>query len=255
MEAPQFSLVANAIRPSLWPRFYNSLKNNKSSWEVVFCGPNPPPWEMPENFIYIKSDTKPSQRMEIAVRAAKGELISLTSDDINYSHADFAQNPVLDTIWGSYERHGMDPKLMFQPDTFEEYADGIQHMGNKHRFVFNDNTTPSMCTNGFVHRGFYLSSGGYDKNFIAGQANNDVVLRLYLLGARVLFDSRAQLYIHHKEAHAIQTSQGTGWDPKDRKYLESLWLRPDGRLSNVRLKPFEPFVDENILTINQGVVL
>lgn len=250
----QFSLVANAIRPSLWPRFCRSLQNNKSTYEVIFCGPHAPIEKMPDFFKYIKSDVKPSQRMEIAVREAKGELITLTSDDINYNHADFANNPVLDTIWSSYERHGMDPKLMFAPDTYEEYADGIQHMGAKHRFKFNDNATPPMCTNGFINRGFYLSSGGYDINFFCGQANNDVIMRLYTMGARCLFDSRAQLYIHHKEAHGIETSQGKGWDQIDRVYLESLWLK-NGKLSNKRLKEFEPFVDKDILTVNQGVVL
>ena len=104
----------------------------------------------------------------------------------------------------------------------------------------------------FINRNFYLSSGGYDKNFIAGQANNDVILRLYTLGARVLFDSRAQLYIHHNEAHALGTSQGTGWDERDRAYLESLWIK-NGRLNNKRAKEFEPFEDKDIQTVNQGV--
>lgn len=250
-----FSLCANAIRPQFWTRFCNSLQNNKAMYEVIFCGPHAPLEKMPSFFKYIKSDVKPSQRMEIAVREAKGELITLTSDDINYNHADFGGNPVLDTIWSSYERHGMDPKIMFQPDTFEEYNDGVMRGGNSHRFKFNDNSTPSMCCNGFINRGFYLSSGGYDINFMCGQANNDVIMRLYLLGARVLFDARAQLYIHHREAHQIETSQGKGWDQIDRTYLESCWIGTNGKLSNKRLKTFEPFRDENLLTVNQGVVL
>jgi hypothetical protein len=248
----QFSLVANAIRPQLWKRFCDSLMNNKSTFEVIFVGPHEPICQLPSFFKFIKSDVKPSQRMEIAVRNATGEIISLTSDDANYNHADFANNPVLDTIWSSYERHGMDSKLMFQPDTFEEYNDGIQRMGSKHRFIFGNALTPLMCTNGFITREFYSSSGGYDKNFIAGQGNNDVILRLYCLGGRVLFDSRAQIYFHHAEAHGIETSQGRGWDERDRAYLESLWMK-NGKLLNKRLKEFEPFSDEDIQTINQGV--
>lgn len=251
---PQFSLVANAIRPQLWKRFCNSLSNNKSSYEVIFCGPHEPIEKLPSFFKFIKSDVKPSQRMEIAVREAKGELISLTSDDINYNHADLGGIPVLDTIWNSYERHGMDPKIAFQPDTHEEYNDKVMHGGSNHRFIFGDVMTPLMCTNGFINRDFYMSSGGYSTGFIAGQANNDVILRLYLRGLRVLFDSRAQLYIHHREAHEIITSQNKGWDETDRKYLEACWLTERGKLSNVRMRPFIPFVDDDILTINQGVM-
>lgn len=249
----QISLVANAIRPQLWKRFCNSLTLNKCSFEVIFVGPNPPTDKLPEFFRYVDSDVKPSQRMEIAVREAKGELISLTSDDINYNHADLNCPKALDVAWASYVRHGKDPKIMFQPDTYEEYHDGVMRGGDSHRFIFRNKNTPLMRTNGFTNREFYMSLGGYDKNFIAGQADNDCVLRAYQAGASVLFDSNVQLYIHHNEAHRISTSQGTGWDERDRKYLEKCWINSDGMLSSTRLSVFEPFVGKDILTINQGI--
>ena len=249
----QFSMVANAIRPRLWKRFCDSLSLNKASYEVIFVGPNAPVDNMPKNFTWIKSDVKPSQRMEIAVREAKGEIISLTSDDINYNHADLNCPRILDIIWESYLRHGKDPKIMFQPDTYEEYNDKVMRGGNNHRFIFGNKDTPLMRTNGFTHREFYMSLGGYDRNFIAGQADCDVVLRAYQQGAKCLFDSNAQLYIHHKEAHVECTSQGKGWDERDRKYLEGCWVGSNGILSSSRKMAFEPFDDNNILTVNQGV--
>ena len=87
MSKVKYSMIATAIRSEHYRRVYDSLNyNNNTSFEVVFCGHVPPKEEMPSNFRYIYTEVRnPVQCLEIAARAAVGEYLIWTVDDVVYS--------------------------------------------------------------------------------------------------------------------------------------------------------------------------
>ena len=54
-------------------------------FEVVFCGPNIPNFELPRNFKFIYSTVKPAQCLEIALRQFLGEYVIHINDDFLFS--------------------------------------------------------------------------------------------------------------------------------------------------------------------------
>ena len=85
MTAPIISLYGTAKHISIWMETYNSLLFNDVPFEVVFAGPVEPNFDLPGNLKFIKTNVKPAQCSEIALRNTKGKFIVHTADDIIYS--------------------------------------------------------------------------------------------------------------------------------------------------------------------------
>lgn len=251
----QISLCAAAARPKYWDRFYASLSKNTVSYEVIFVGPNPPMHSMPDNFKYIKSNVKPAQAYEIAIRNATGDLIGPTADDADYNHPQANCPNALDIIWNVYEfsqREFNDKKTILSQRSIEDY--GIENQSitwDKHRFFFGDLNSPLMAPLGFMNREFYHQLGGYDKNFICGQHVNDMVMRVTEAGGRVKRVPQSVVYMHHQECHGKHYIFSTGLE-HDRQFLERCWVVDKNIVGYKRLRSVEPFSDHNITTINQG---
>ena len=81
------SLVASAVRTTVWQPFWDSLKGNNINYEVIFVGNRAPNFPLPENFRHIYANVKPAQCYEIGFRAARGEVIAWTADDADYGRA------------------------------------------------------------------------------------------------------------------------------------------------------------------------
>ena len=81
---PIISLYASGARPENWMRLYDSVKYNSCEFEIVFVGPNIPKIQLPKQFNYIQSFTKPVQCAEIAARNAKGEYLLHCVDDLTF---------------------------------------------------------------------------------------------------------------------------------------------------------------------------
>ena len=64
-EKPFISLFGSSCRPQNWKGLYESIGNNKVNFEIVFAGPNDPDFELPNNFKFIKSYTKPMKCRDI----------------------------------------------------------------------------------------------------------------------------------------------------------------------------------------------
>ncbi len=257
---PKISLCAAAARPIYWERFYNSLIKNTTEFEIVFVGPNPPPHNLPDNFKYIYSEVKPAQAYEIALRQATGEIVGWTADDANYDHPDLNCPRALDLIWNRYAAFQVDYKDNKTILAMCPHEDSSAQWPN-HHFFYAIKETPRMAPFGFINREWFNALGGYDRNFICGQSENDVVMRGLQDGGRVEVVEESVLYVHHGECH---TTDGyvfrKGYD-SDRKFLEECWVkegygtydvRAPYTLSTTRLRPLEPFSDENILVENQG---
>lgn len=245
MSNPAISLVASAVRPEFWYRVYNSLLQNKTSFEIIFVGPRPCQNVMPENFIYIPANVKPAQCYEIGLRAAQGEIVGWTADDANYNHSSLNCPHALDIVYQRYINSG-DPKLILAMSTYE---DG-NNVSECHRFFFNQQETPRMAPFGFMNREWMRELGGYDRNFVCGQSENDLVMRALADGGRVELLQDAKVYVHHGECHGDYPFR-SGYDG-DREFLESCWLVNDRKVSPIRVKTFMPFTDYELRTVNQG---
>lgn len=243
---PQISLFASAARPKDWDRFYNSLKTNQCLWEVVFVGPHLPldVSRLPSNFIYMKSDCKPAQCYEAAARLTSGELIGWTADDAEYLPG------ALDAIWEAYLKFGK--KTILAQRTIEDSplsGPDNKDISENHRLIYGNVNTPRMAPLGFMNRDWYMELGGYDRNFISGQSENDLVMRALSDGGSVELVNESRIFLRHKE-HYVNYTFLKGYE-QGRSYLERCWLK-DGKALTSRALPFEPYSDEDILMVNQG---
>ena len=235
----KISVCCSAIYVFRWLDCYNSLKDNKLEWELIFVGPNTPPFELPSNFKYIYSTTKPAQCYEIAFRQAQGELIHWTADDSLYPPS------ALDNIYNLYQTINNE-KVVIAFRTIEDNRD----ITDWHRFRGRDITAPRMAPFGVMSRKLFHELGGYDKRFICGQSENDVVMRVYEIGGTVKV-SNIPIYVHHAKVHYAGTVFRSDYYFHDRLILESMWVK-DRIIQTKRLEPVQSFSDEDILTVTQG---
>ncbi len=235
MEQPKISLCASAIRVAFWKQFYDSCTGNKIPFEVIFVGSVKPNWELPENFKYIYSPVKPSQCYEIAFREAKGELIAWTTDDSTYNKH---HNNNLDIVYEFYKKFA-DEKVVIAMRPIEDDRDVYKH----HHLFGGWYHTPYMAPFGVVNRELLMKLGGYDKQFICGQAENDVVMRFIEIGGRVELCMEGYVAVHHVAVHRGARGQFRKWYPQDRRRLEDCWVAQGyGAMGPARSKVYEPTI-------------
>ena len=250
---PQISLFASAARPQFWPRLYKSLEGNKVSFELCFVGPKHSTFTLPSNFKWKLSFVKPSQCYQAASQMCSGELIGWMADDCNYNHPTQQCSNSLDLIWEAYQRlieERKDKKSILSQKTFEDYGPYNKVPWENHHFFYANKNTPRMAPLGFINREYFNKLGGYDRNFVCGQSENDIVMRVLEDGGRVIDIPESKVYLAHRECHGLYNFRKgyTG----DRKFLESCWMVDGRTVSKKRLRPFEPFVSNDLLTVNQG---
>lgn len=257
------SLFMSASRPKWWKRMYESLQGNKCKWEIVACGPNPPTYNLPENFRYYKCDFKPTQCYMAAALWTNGRIIGWTADDAVYD------SKSLDWIVSAYTRVGK--KNILTQLTIENKKDVTE----EHYFFRNCPKTPMMAPMAFMDRQWFFNLGGYDRNFIAGQAENSIVMDAIHDGGKVKIVPVSKVYLNHEEVHGgiinkikyklgAQTFRKGYWH--DRRYLEECYVKEGfgtynektlehGNItdsSQGRLLAHQPYNYENILTVPQG---
>lgn len=260
------SLFMSAARPKFWKRMYKSLMGNKCSWEIVAIGPNEPDFELPINFRYYKCNFKPTQCYAAAAYFSTGELIGWTADDAVYD------NKSLDCIWNKYtnyiETFKCESKKIFIQKTIENGKDVTE----EHYLFRHCKDTPRMAPMAFMNREWFNRIGGYDRNFVSGQAENDIVMRAFQDGGEIYKYAYSKAYLNHEEVHGGfinkvkyhlgKNSFRTGYE-NDRRYLEECWIKEGfgtydektlkhGIVSPTRLLSHQPFNYENILTVAQG---
>lgn len=256
---PKISLCAAAARPRFWKRFYDSLAGNKVEVEVIFVGPNRPDFELPANFVFAQSNVKPCQAYSHAINIARGELIGWTADDVIYNGPIAACPNALDLIWEAYmrakEEYG-DNKTILSQVTIEDYGmrwnrQRALNFWRSHHFFNGNMTTPMMAPIGFISKEFFNQLGGYDRSFVCGQSENDICMRAYEVGGRVLGVEDSIVEIKHREAHMTDRynfSKGYG---QDRTFLQACWTE-NGKMVTKRRIPVQPFDQATILGSNQG---
>jgi len=260
----KISLVASAIRPQVWKSFFDSLKGNHYPIEVVFVGDVRPDFELPPFVNYIYATVKPSQCYEIGFRAAKGELVGWTADDAVYNHVN---NNNLDILYDFYKSFN-NRNIVVGQRPIEDNRDVF-----KNHYLFGKHPeTPYMLPFGFMDKELFHELGGYDKRFVCGQAENDMVMRVFEKGNALCTSAylcmNSYVWVDHTNIHDWQHTVKKGfrhWYPLDREILENAWVKEGygyfnktkhaGTISKTRLLPVESYEDTpDITTVTQGVL-
>lgn len=231
------SVIFYSLRTSLLAGIADCLKSNKTNYEVITAGPAP--GENLQGFRHISTLVKPAQCYEICFRQARGETILWTTEYALYSSGS------LDKAFQYWQSFG-NYRIVIALKTLENNRD----LTEMHRFFHGKPECPQMAPYGLMSREFLLDLGGYDKRFIGGQSENDLVMRVYEAGGDVVICPDAEVMIDHNTAH-VSASVFADSHRHDRDVLESLWVH-DGCLSKNRLKPFEKFNSNSIKEKNQG---
>lgn len=235
---PDISLFGSACRPQNWMDLYRSIGDNDVEFELVFVGPNPPDYELPKNFRFIRSDVKPTQCIEIACRNTTADLVMNMSDDLT-----FQVSRPLDRLYETYKAYNNE-KLLF---SCRISTNGVDQSHSAHRFYISDLSSPVMPLCALMSKKLYSDLGGIDSNFIAVMWDCDIAMRAYALGGEVIL-SDVILDEDTIKSPSLLWGKFCG---HDRVLLESLWTT-NGKIHLNRKKPVKPFSDENILTASQG---
>ena len=261
--AVKISIVAPTIRPHLWKELYDSCLQNTLEWEIVFVGPGDWNYMVPgPNFRYIQSPTKPAQCYEIGFRAAQGELLHWSTDDCTYAPQ------ALDNVYKYYKELDTEKQII----AIRPNEDGREI--TNHTFK-GGNTTP-MAPFGVMSTRLFHELGGYDKQFICGQSENDVVMRVFEIGGVYRYCPSSMVLVCHNKGHGGTSVFRGGVDDKpgfygeDRKVLEPLWITDAGMkiltgvkasddlvnwadfMRKTRSRPVDRFDDKDLQTVTQG---
>ena len=235
---PVISVIASAIRPHLWQELYNSLNNSsETSFEIVFVGNAKPEFDLPSNFHYIYSETKPSQCFEIAARNTNGEYLLVVGDDLLFS------KKFLDILLANYLQYN-DKKYVFAPLLCRGWK---PKKGNIY-FKKKDKKTPEVGMVTFIHRDTWFEFGGIDRNFTGSYWDHDMKARILVNGGQCILVRDCLC----NEGNNPTNLRDIGVGERDSQLLYKYWLLPSGYLSPERMAKFEPFEDKDILTVTQG---
>ncbi len=244
------SLIASSVRPKLYNAFLKSLKGTSVEHEVIFVGNLTPndyrEFETQYGLKYIRtSNIKPAQCYEIARRHAKGEVIVWVADDCEF------KGGILTKAY-NYWKLKKNNKLILSLQTKEADAHrGRMHLVpmKVHSFRGGDATTPLMAPLGLMSRQYLEDLAGLDVRFVAGQYENDIVMRAYMDGGSVeIFgDADVNIEIDHFNKHGGPRPFETGYK-HDREILEGIW----GARGEKSIVDFQPYVGKNLLTKSQS---
>ena len=245
---PIFSLIAPAKRTKLWLAYYETLKPNDVSFEVIFIGPNKPTFNLPENFKFVFSEVKPQQCLEAASRLARGEYLMPSGDDIVYSeHAldklyEVMQGAVNDLAIGSliYKKH--------------KEKNGVN------RFISDDPNSPLMPYMGGIYKkSVWRNLGGLDNRFVSSHGETEMTLRIIAHGGFVVYAEDAFLDEIVKGGASLWQTYGRKFD---RPLIMRLWTRGWGlkkwgiyrKYSKHRRDDVRSYKDAGILDRSQGFI-
>ncbi len=246
------SIIAPAHRPHYWKELYSSImKDLKLNVEFIFVGDKKPSFQLP-HFTYIYSTVKPVQCVEIAFRRAKGEVIHWTSDASMYSPS------ALQKAYNLYKSIGSYKSLI----EFRNYEGKKNKETLSQHILFN--RTPiakkypsimdkkyKMMPYGLISNQLLKEIGILDNRFIAGQWDNDLIMRAYAVGAKMYLCGNARVYTIYERHDGEWNLRGPMLDFESH-LLKELWVDKNYRITLKRNSSLRPFIDKDILTKSQG---
>jgi hypothetical protein len=239
-EKIEVSIIATAHRPKNWETVFKSIVTNLN-FEVVFVGPNalPKNVNLPENFRFIKSKVKPTQCVEMAIRASRGKFLLLIADDLVFE-TQFAVDELVDS-W--YQL-----KNPYSISSCKYKLHGISQSETDLRYFAGDLSTPLLPIGALMLKSSVVEVGGIDLGFTGVFYDIDLVMRLYEKGGELHVTGA---FVDEKIGlKRGSTLCGDYWK-SDREYLNSLWTQ-NGKVVGNRLRQVSKFKDTSIESKTQG---
>jgi hypothetical protein len=268
MSQPVVSVIVATKKPELWPDFCQNFSSNKIPFEIIFVGPNSPTFKLPENVIFIKTNVKPTQCVEVAFRQSEGEFIFQVVDDFVFTDG------VIDILYENFLKANND-KNVFSPR--HQKSSGTLKPDSRCLMAPKQLNSPliALC-GGFIKKETWNELGGLDSHFITSLSVRDLFLRGYGIGGKLIYCDNISGYElpkgkKQKKLNPIKRL----WSLTDKydqpEFLkawvrkiksgeecpsESIWCYYNKSkkliLSKKRLRSVIPFSDKNLLTVSQG---
>ena len=251
------SIIGPCHRPHYWMELYNSIRKSTHNIEFIFVTDKKPDFKLPDNFRYIYSTVKPAQCVEIAIREARGEVIHWTSDPTTY------RNISIDMGYNMYKKAN-NYKTMIRFRNFEgskvnlKTRETTQYHNFLHRTQYSrdhpeiyDSKVYPMMPYGMMSRKLIEEVGRLDRRFVAGQWDNDLVMRAYAIGATMIDNPLAIAYTS-TEKHDGEWHLRGPMHYYESDLLIKLWVK-NYHITLERQMPLEPFEDKDLLTVSQGI--
>ena len=255
METPTMSFVMPSIRPDMWMSAYNYLEKTNVPFELIVCTPSyiPANISYPSNIIFIRTNVKLVQCYQIGFLKAKGEFISLMSDDTEVSP--YAYDEAVD-IYRKSNNYKTIVSLIFSTKI------GGNFVSQMHTLLFPDasNGIQLPTAMGVMSRQYFIEMGGHDINFM--QEDLDLYVRCIINGSPIIICDEGSAYEDrgdgkHDHHDASRTLSWTN----DYYLARELWAGNNNindwknNLGNIkRIRPHEPFNSDapDFLTKSQG---
>ena len=244
------SVIAVAHRIQHWLECYESYIT-KLNFEVIFVTDRAPNFTLPDNFRYIMTNVKPAQCGQIAFDEAKGEVVLLTSDDIIFNSYAF------DRAYEIYKKHDYKTMVGFRvwegwgslgETTDFHYLFHRTKYGEEHPELIKN--SPKMLAMGLMSKQLLNEIGRIDNRFVCGQWENDLVMRAYAIGGKIVMSEWSKSYNDTNKHHGEGNYRGE-IHKYETELLAKLWVK-DNKFSKERLEPVQEISPNNILVYSQG---
>lgn len=188
VQSTKLTVFQPAYRVERWQHYINSIKESctRYNYEVVFCGPNKPTFDLPDNVKFIFDEGSPARCANIACLASTGNLVLLGSDDatfypneldnlLDFWHLNKKDNFVMPIKYGEANT------LMAEEYWYMHFHPPLRLPGIPY--------SSRVFLNFLSTKDFWVDVGGYDcTNFnTCNWGGHDITLRLYNLNTEMLY--------------------------------------------------------------------
>tara|TARA_A100001015_G_C15028400_1_gene731797 strand:+ start:769 stop:1578 length:810 start_codon:yes stop_codon:yes gene_type:complete len=218
---------------------YNNINQNDIDFEMVFVGPNHPDFALPENFIFIYSEVKPTQCVEIAIRESTGSLVVIIADDII-----FLGNRPLEKLVAQYNKLNNYKSIL----SCRLKQDNIPFDIKYHRFNFHDLNSPLLPCVGVMSKKLLKEIGSIDNRFIASMHDVDLYMRAIKLGSKIEF---SEIFVNENKKEKSEGSNTGAEFFVDTIFSKKLWVKNEKGVYD-RIFPVIGFLDKDIRFYSQG---
>ncbi len=212
------TVLGAAINTQFWEEMYDQLSSNDATLTMIFVGHIRPTFSLPENFIYIYSDSRLPACSEIAYRrayATDSQYIMFTADDMLY------QDGFLDKLIESHQnaQSEHDCHVIVGPQSYRPDDRGLGR-DRKHMMSLYPGG-PIMLTASIMTVETSKELGVLDSRFKTLYSDVDRMLRAHEKGYKLILDE--QLPPAHERSHKGRTRAFNISGRKDQDILKSLW--------------------------------
>jgi len=189
---PVVSVIATSVRPKNWLRIHENLSSSKVPFEMVFVGDEKPDFKLPKNFKYIYTKVKPCQCSYIAYLYSSGQYILNSADDFTYSAK------ALDYYVKTMEKYDKEENVVLGASFGREKKADLRFFGSYSKY-YKKEYMPMLVCGIFTRKESIELLGGFERRFICGYWDVDILMRTYEAGGVVKVCDNVSCFEDKKE--------------------------------------------------------